>query len=278
PIMKNTISERVADFLKHYPPFNALKEKELEDLAYEVTIVHKDQNSPVFSEREAPHDHFYVVHKGAIALTKKDSTQIMDICDEGDIFGLRPLMANENYKMQAKAHEETILYAIPIALFKPLALDNHRVGDFLIASFASNTRNPYSLKHRGKLYGETQNLDAGQPEKVLDLHPVHYSKNPVGCPEDTPIRELAEIMGRHSIGGILITRGNLAVGIVTDKDLRAKVATGMFPITARAGSIMSASLITYPKNLTVVQAQLAMMKSNISTLLLTQDGTPDTPA
>src|SRR5690606_25472057 len=28
----------------------------------------------------------------------------------------------------------------------------------------------------------------------------------------------------------------------------------------------------------VVQAQLAMMKSNISTLVLTQDGTPDTPA
>src|SRR5690606_10870451 len=125
--MKNTVSERVADFLKNYPPFNALKDKALERLSYEVTIVHKEHNSVVFSEKDAPHDHFYVVHKGAIALTKKGSGQFMDICDEGDIFGLRPLMAHENYKMEAKAHEESILYAIPIALFKPMALENHRV-------------------------------------------------------------------------------------------------------------------------------------------------------
>src|SRR5690606_1281750 len=157
--MKNSVSERIADFLKDYPPFNALKEKELETLAYEVTIVHKENNSPVFLERDAPHEHFYVVHKGAIALTKKGAGQVMDICDEGDIFGLRPLMAQEHYKMEARAHEESILYAVPIALFKPMALENHRVGDFLIESFASNTRNPYSLKHRGKLYGEFD----GQP-------------------------------------------------------------------------------------------------------------------
>lgn len=147
--MKNTISERVADFLKNYPPFSALESGQLETLSYEVTIVHKENNSIIFSEKEAPHDCFYVVHKGAVALTKKGSTQILDICDEGDIFGLRPLLAHENYKLEAKAHEETILYAIPIKEFKPLALQNHRVGDFLIESFASNTRNPYSQKHRG---------------------------------------------------------------------------------------------------------------------------------
>ena len=76
------------------------------------------------------------------------------MCDEGDIFGLRPLIANENYKMEAKAHEESILYAIPITIFKPYALENRAVGNFLIESFASNTQNPYSKSHSGKLYGE----------------------------------------------------------------------------------------------------------------------------
>ena len=250
----------------------------MEALSYEVTIVHKENNSLVFSEKEAPHDHFYVVHKGAIALTKKGSTQIMDHCDEGDIFGLRPLMANENYKMEAKAHEETILYAVPIALFKPIALENHRVGDFLIESFASNTRNPYSLKHRGKLYGDYENMAPDPQDRAMDLHPVNFSRELVSCPEDTEIGELAKIMERHNISGILIKRERLSVGIVTDRDLRNKVATGLFPITARAKAIMSTPLITYPKKMTVTQAQLAMMKGNINTLVLTEDGTPDTPA
>lgn len=274
--MKNTVSERVADFLKDFPPFNALKGSDLEKLSYQVTIVHKEQNSVVFSEKDAPHDHFYVVHKGAIALTKKGS-QIMDICDEGDIFGLRPLMAHEHYKMEAKAHEESILYAFPIALFKPMALGNQRVGDFLIESFASNTRNPYSLKHRGKLYGEFDAPSHDPQDRTMDLHPVNFTKQPLRCPENTPISELAQLMERHDTSGILVDRGELSVGIVTDSDLRAKVATGRFPITASAKDIMSGPLITYPEELTLTQAQLAMLKSNINTLVLTRDGTPDTP-
>ncbi|WP_418499179.1 DUF294 nucleotidyltransferase-like domain-containing protein [Flagellimonas sp.] len=278
--MKNTISERVADFLKNYPPFSALESGQLETLSYEVTIVHKENNSIIFSEKEAPHDCFYVVHKGAVALTKKGSTQILDICDEGDIFGLRPLLAHENYKLEAKAHEETILYAIPIKEFKPLALQNHRVGDFLIESFASNTRNPYSQKHRGKLYGiTTASGDGGGTEtKLLDLQPVRYSSDLVICTEGTQIKTIANTMGKHNVSCILVVKEGLPVGIITDKDLREKVATGLFPITGNAKSIMTTPAITYPKELTVTQAQMAMMKSNISHLVLTEDGTTDTPA
>jgi CBS domain-containing protein len=38
---------------------------------------------------------------------------------------------------------------------------------------------------------------------------------------------------------------------------------------------MNSPVITYPKNLTVTQAQMAMMKSSISHLCLTEDGTPN---
>ena len=107
--MKNTISERIADFLKNYPPFSAMEKRQLEQLSIEVVIIHKETNTIVFSENENPHEHFYVVNKGAIALSKEGSSQILDICDEGDVFGLRPLLANENYKLEAKAYEETIL-------------------------------------------------------------------------------------------------------------------------------------------------------------------------
>ena len=85
-------------------------------------------------------------------------------------------------------------------------------------------------------------------------------------------------MTKKNIGAMLVVKDELPVGIITDKDLRNKVVTGTFPITATAGKIMSTPIITYPKNLTITQAQMAMMKSGISHLCLTEDGTPNTAA
>ena len=197
--MKNTISERIADFLKNYPPFNAMDSKQLDELSLEVVIIHKETNAIVFCENENPHEHFYVVNKGAVALSKEGSSQILDICDEGDVFGLRPLLANESYKLEAKAYEETILYAIPIKDFRPLALENKRIGNFLIESFASNTGNPYSIKHRGKLYGSNNQEDQFSTNKILDLQPIKYSTDLITCKEGTKIKTIANKMTKHNV-------------------------------------------------------------------------------
>lgn len=194
------------------------------------------------------------------------------------MFGLRPLLANESYKLEAKACEETILYAIPISDFKPLALENKRIGNFLIESFASNTGNPYSIKHRGKLYGESGDSNQYSSDKILDLQPIKYSTDLITCKKGTKIKTVADKMTKHNISCLLVMKDELPVGIITDKDLRKKVATGLFPITATAKSIMTSPLITYPKGLTLAQSQMAMMKSDISHLVLTEDGTTDTKA
>tara|TARA_R110002167_G_scaffold91462_11_gene246186 strand:- start:738 stop:2660 length:1923 start_codon:yes stop_codon:yes gene_type:complete len=277
--MKNTISERVADFLEHFPPFNELNPKDMELLSAEISIIYKDKDSVVFQEDEAPHDWFYVVHKGAIVLKKKPDHHIVDMCDEGDIFGLRPLMANENYKMEASAYEETILYAIPIHIFKPFAQTYEEVGNFLIESFASNTRNPYAKTHRGSLYGENGELGHTHDHPILyDLQPVTYSKKIVSCSVNTSIKTIALAMTKKQVGSMLVVTDKLPVGIITDKDIRNKVATGIVPISAKAKHIMSTPVITYGKDMTVAQAQMAMMKSNISHLCLTHDGTINTEA
>ncbi len=271
--MKNTISERIADFLKDFPPFNELHAIDLGKFSTEVVICYKEKGETVFELDEAPHSHFYVVHKGAILLNKNSDETIIDLCDEGDIFGLRPLMANETYKMRATAYEDSILYAIPIAAFRPLAQTYEEVGNFLIESFASNTRNPYSKKHQGKLYAEPSGAPSASEPVLLDLQPIRYSKKIVSCSPETSIKSVAETMTKKRVGSILVLEDKLPVGIITDKDIRNKIATGIFPISATANDIMTSPVITYTKNITIAQAQMAMMKSNISHLCLTKDGT-----
>ena len=267
--MKNTISQRVADFLKNFPPFSFLKQKDLEIISEQITIFYTEKDSVIFTLNEETHDSFYVVHKGAVALRADQNSDIMDMCDEGDIFGLRPLIANENYKMEARSFEETILYAIPINIFRPYALENKSVGNFLIESFASNTLNPFSKSHRGKLYGEEIEADT----KLLDLQEVKYSKKIISCLPSTTAKEVAKIMIDKNVGAILVVEQTLPIGIITNKDLRNKIVTGEFPITAIASEIMTSPVITYPTKMTITQAQMAMMKSDISHLCITEDGT-----
>jgi len=277
--MKNTISHRVADFLKDYPPFNFLHQKDLEKLSEQISIVYKDKDAVIFAENDKTHDSFYVVHKGAVALKKSSKNNVLDMCDEGDIFGLRPLLAQENYIMEAVAHEESIVYAIPIAVFKPYALENRNVGNFLIESYASNTRNPYSDIHKDKLYGDDLGNDNLHSTKdSFDLQPIKYSKKIVTCSPSTTARDIAKIMNKKKVGAILIVDEMLPIGIITDKDLRNKIVTGEFSILTTAETIMTKPVVTYPKKMTVTEAQMAMMKSNINYLCLTKDGTVNTKA
>ncbi|QSB25973.1 DUF294 nucleotidyltransferase-like domain-containing protein [Flavobacterium sp. CLA17] len=277
--MKNTISHRVADFLKNYPPFSFLHQADLEKLSEQISIVYKEKDAVIFAENEKTHDSFYVVHKGAVALKKNQKNVVLDMCDEGDIFGLRPLLAQENYIMEAVAHEESILYAIPIAVFKPYALENRTVGNFLIESYASNTRNPYSDIHKDKLYGDDLVSESMHSEShSFDLQPIKYSKKIVTCSPSTTARDVAKIMNKKKVGAILIVDEMLPIGIITDKDLRNKIVTGDYSILTTAETIMTKPVVTYPKKMTVTEAQMAMMKSNISYLCLTKDGTNNTKA
>ena len=276
--MKNTISYRIADFLKRFPPFSNLTKVQLESLSEEVSIVYKEKGAIVFEVNESAHTQFYVVHQGAVALWNENGQTVLDICDEGDIFGLRPLMANEHYRLLAKTEEESILYAIPIEHFRPFIKRNRRVADFLVESFASNTRNPYDKSNKGKLLGDAAQTLPVVDSKILDLQTVDYSPNVASAKETTTIQDIAQQMTEKGIGAMLIEKKGLPIGIITDKDLRNKIATGVYGISAQAKAIMSSPVITYPKRLTVAQAQMAMMKSNISHLVLTEDGTINTPA
>ncbi|NJB35433.1 DUF294 nucleotidyltransferase-like domain-containing protein [Croceivirga sp. JEA036] len=277
--MQNTISFRVADFLKRFPPFSYLNKSQLEELATEVFIIYKEKDEILFHFDEAPHEYFYTVHKGAVALWNTTDAVIVDICDEGDIFGLRPLMAQENYRLQAKTEEESIIYAIPIKQFKPFTRENEQLANFLVESFASNTRNPYSSTHKGQLIGETIHFNPTNNKAGLnDVQHINYSKNIISCGPGTKLKTVAKKMTKNKVGAMIVVKNKLPIGLITDKDFRFKIATGTFDILDRAANIMSTPIITYPKQLTVTQAQMAMMKNDISHLVLTEDGTPNTPA
>jgi len=268
--MKNTIAERILDFLKGFPPFNALNHEQLFAIASEVKVLYLEKDTFLFKQNEDLHDSFYVVKDGAIGVFRGD--KLVDECDEGDIFGLRALIRKDHYLLDAKAIEESIVYSISSKLLEDIIINNKKANQFIIASFATNTRNPYSNEDKGTLFANVAILKP-EASTFTEVQSVNYSKNPIVCGINTSIKEASLIMSQNKVGSIIITENKLPIGIITDKDLRNKVATGLHPISEQVETIMSKPVMTFPENISVAEAQIAMLTYDISHLCITTDGT-----
>ena len=272
--MSNSIAERIADFLKEFLPFNHLSHDELIEIATSIRVVNLEKHKTLFQIDDKLHDSFYVVASGVINLSVVADAEetLLNKCYTGDVFGLRPFFAKNNYMMTAKAREESIVYALPIKTFKPFVAQNTEVLDFLLESFASNTRNPLDKENRGKLITDNVFSEQKSSNEIQYFQSLSYNKTPLKISSQTLAKDAAQLMTENIIDSVIITDQNYPIGIVTDTDLRAKIVTGRFPITVTIDKIMSSPVITVPENVSVAEAQLLLLKYNVTHLCVTGDG------
>ena len=86
---------------------------------------------------------------------------------------------------------------------------------------------------------------------------------------------VAQTMSSSKIGSMIIHENRKPIGIVTDKDLRSKIATGLYSIDVTIDKIMTSPVITVADNLSIAEAQIIMLKNNVSHLCVTKDGSND---
>lgn len=66
-------------------------------------------------------------------------------------------------------------------------------------------------------------------------------------------------MTKHGISSLLIEEKKFPIGIITDKDLRTKVATGLVSIVSRVDEIMSSPVRCVAPELSFAEAQLKLL-------------------
>lgn len=271
----SAIAGRIADFLNQYPPFNSLAYEDLTAIAAGIRVVSLEKNKILFQINDALHDSFYVVASGVVNLTVVSDAEesLLNKCYPGDIFGLRPFFAKNNYMMTAKAREESIVYAIPISVFRPYLAKNSEVLNFFLESFASNTKNPE--ESRRKLMSDGV-VFADSPSEMQYFQTLAYNRAPLKSSPAAIIKDVAQLMTDNLMDSVIITQGNHPIGIVTDMDLRTKVATGRYPVTATVDRIMASPVITVAENVSLAEAQLLLLKHNVSHLCVTVDGSEKT--
>jgi CBS domain-containing protein len=265
----NQIQQRVAQFISAFPPFDLLPEAALSDVAQSIDVVYAAANDYLFRENDVPLNHFFVVRKGSVRIISNNV--LIDQCDEGDVFGVRVLLANDRYLADAEVEENAVLYCIPAERFKQIMTDNPQVANYFISGFAS-----------GKSLPQT-------PFRILSSAPapstfmsgvqvINGNCDVVHCAPSTTIKAAALAMMEKGVGSIVIVdKQGCPLGIITDKDLRNKVATGLVSIDEPASKIMSAPVITVLNQLSQTDYLVEMLAHRVHHLCITNDGTASSP-
>lgn len=80
------------------------------------------------------------------------------------------------------------------------------------------------------------------------------------------IKDAAKEMDQKNIGCVIVTKNNLPIGIVTERDFVKRVAAKEIPLSSSLGEIMSTPLVDIDPDETVWEAAQIMKTNNIHKL------------
>jgi CBS domain-containing protein len=255
------------------PPFQLLDETTLERLAAEISLEYYPAGYPILTQGGAASDSLQVVLTGAAKVSMRSMELeeiVIDYRSEGDAIGFLSLYGGDRSRVDVTAVKDTTCYLIPRAPFMVLLENNPDVREHFHRVFLAKYMDKAftDLRSRSGLFG-------GGGEKLLFTTAVGdlITRGVVTAPSATSIGEAAGAMSRHGISSLVLTDADDApVGIMTDRDLREKVAARGRSYAEPAAAIMSTALIKAEATDYCFEALLAMLRHNIHHLLIVDQG------
>ncbi|SDC96248.1 CBS domain-containing protein [Algoriphagus faecimaris] len=274
----NVIVSRVAEFLKRFPPFSFLSKEELTLVATAVEVKYFEKGAELFQKGADALPHFFILKEGQIELLDQD--EIKEYCEEGDVFGVLALLGKRPYILRARAAEDSLIYAVPVAVFEKILEKNSKVALYFAAGFASG-----QVVIRQDLLQGQMARRAFRPQSrdhslliFSDQSQIQVSETVVSCTPETSIQDAAKLMATQQVSSLVVVdEGNFPKGIITDKDLRSRVVAEALPVNRKVMEIMTVPVITRKKDADFSDLYLTMIKHRLHHLILTADGSDQSP-
>ena len=275
--MANVIVNRVKEFLKRFPPFTFLNETSLGLVAKGVEVKYFAQGEYLFHQGDPAQDFFFVLKEGSVQLTenKEGKDRVVEVCDEGDVFGVLALLGKRPYILNAQATEDSLIYAVPVAIFEKILKENSRVSLYFAAGFASGQvviRTDLSQSQKARKDFTELSKDNGLMI-FSGQSDLNFSIDVLTCPKGTPISKAVERMADKSVGSIVVVDENqFPLGIITDKDLRNRLVAKKKSYDTPVEDLMTSPVMTKSKEAGFSDLYLTMIKNRLHHLIFTEDG------
>ncbi len=236
----------IGGFLHRYPPFDELDAERLAEVARSVEIAHFPAGSVVLQQGGEPAHALYVVRKGAVELI--DDGLLLDLLVEGEVFGQFSLLAEDSPTLTVRAQEETLCYLLPPETADPI-LESEAGLSFVIGSM------------RRRIAAVAGSAVAATDPRLMPVASL-IRRPPVTADASTGARDAAALMAEERVSSLLIPmRGSW--GIVTDRDLRARVVAKGADLSIPLAEIATFPARTIPDDTLAGAALLAMFADGI---------------
>ena len=274
-------AETITQFLQDYPPFLYLPRVDLAELAAQATLETIVEGDFLFEEEEEARPFVYVLRKGRFEILKKfeDSTQVIDVLKKGDLLGIRAILTHKPYLGAARATRSSILIKIPEDIFLDYMERFPRVALFFARGFAAGLPVIHVQEKVGKSK-ETHFLSRDpvlfmRTEDVLIPNPV---EDLLKGQAETTLWEVARQMKERSFGSfIIVNEKGHPIGIATESDFIRRGSERNVNWESPISEIMSSPVVAIRKGATAAQLIIAMSKHKIDHLVVTEDGTAQSP-
>jgi CBS domain-containing protein len=199
----------IARFLAQRPPFDALAADELAEVAAQAAIEFHLRGTVILSEDSGPVTFLRVIHSGGVDIAHEG--RLLDLLGPGDAFGHAAMLSGLPPGFEARAAEDTLVYRIPVEVARPL-LDRARRSEL-----------------------RSGRLDVNYQPVVKLIRAAT-----VTCKPSENIGFVAERMTAAGVSAAIVELEGGGWGMLTDRDLRARVLAVGRSGAVRVDSAMSA--------------------------------------
>ncbi len=256
------INYRVADFLKHYPPFQYMDEADLLDLAGSGRVKFHESDEFILWQGK-PHPPFvFVIQQGTVSMWDESGPEerLQDIRGAGDMLGIDRYNGADLSTLSAKSSSDVVIYALPAAAFARM-LEKYPQAERYVAAYGSVAAGYQPDEHRKGAH-ETLLYDAARRTKV-----------PVCAPGD-PIRQAARRMSQAGTqAAAVLDRNGRVVGVLTADAVLEALSRDTFDPTRPVEELMNPSPAFLPPEVTVSQCVLSIGAAAVA--VITKGGLPN---
>ncbi|MDO6612411.1 DUF294 nucleotidyltransferase-like domain-containing protein [Shewanella sp. 1_MG-2023] len=257
----------IRNFIRQYPPFDQLPEQALIEVSKSVEISYYRSDSMVIEFEDKIHD-LYMIRSGIVEIYRRKG-ELYNRLDQGGLFGQLGLLTNNKVRYPAKAVKDTLLYCIPENIFEEFCERYDVFADFV--EVEGSIRLQQAVEDNSD---DANSLTTSKVKTILSAEPVMLSNT-------TSIQDVARIMTNENVSAAIINDpsltdegGNSFVGIITVRDLCAKVIAEGLDVDTPVGEVMSTELISLDHNAYIFEAMLLMLRYNVHHLPILKNRQP----
>ncbi len=246
----------ITRFIKSFPPFDRLDAPALEQLITQIRVLYVEAGDHShLIDTENPR--IFLLRKGAVDVLDAHG-ELVDRVDPGSCFGLSLLMTGKRMGNQVLMSEECLLYAMPVPLIQSLRQSNPSFDQFFEAAFARRLR--------------SRNLQPPHQwtQRVQDL----MSSRVISVESHESAVAAARAMTEARVSSVLIMEDKRLVGILTDRDLRARLVANEADMQAPVKLLMTPDPVTIEPGALAHEITFRMLQQNIHHLPVVHEGVP----